>query len=61
MYFYRVLDTAVQACDSGSVSSAVTGLQCGSTYRLLLLAVNVVGRSGPSNHVTTKTRGAGEH
>lgn len=49
-----------QRCDANSVSKAVTGLRCGSTYRLLLTAANVIGESEPSKHVTTRTRGSCE-
>ncbi|KAF2351009.1 Fibronectin type III [Trinorchestia longiramus] len=44
--------------DAGHKNYAVPDLLCGSTYRLLLLSSNALGRSVPSVHVTTRTKGA---
>lgn len=48
----------VQA-EPGETSHALENLRCGSTYRVQVAAVNLVGRGEPSHTVNTRTRGAG--
>ncbi|XP_047494788.1 Down syndrome cell adhesion molecule-like protein Dscam2 [Penaeus chinensis] len=44
--------------EPGETSHALENLRCGSTYRVQVAAVNLVGRGEPSQTVNTRTRGA---